>query len=124
MNLWEETIYCLELNGKTWDDVEAIGCGAFQIIKENFEIVAKVTEYDGDYGSQRIAQNLIILGDDWWICQGECDGAEWWEFNIKPDEIMDKPMRFVKYLDANKANLTGWKTLGEINNIPKEDKAC
>lgn len=45
-NLWEETIEFLEENGKTFDDVLYIQGEDFKVTKENFEIVAKKTDYD------------------------------------------------------------------------------
>lgn len=51
MNLWEETIEKLQRNGYTFDDVIAIYGEDFQITKENFEEVAKETDYYDGFGA-------------------------------------------------------------------------
>ena len=52
INLWEETIEVLEKYNKTWKDVQSIYGEDFQITKDNFEKVAKETDYDNGYGGQ------------------------------------------------------------------------
>ncbi len=110
-NLWEETIELLKENGKTFDDVLFIQGIDFKITKENFESVAKKTDYDSGFGAQRVATDLVLVGDDWWIERAEYDGSEWWEYKSIPMEI-DK-VEHIYHL-ANGM----WDTLKELN----EDK--
>lgn len=110
-NLWEETIYVLKENGKTFEDVLFIQGQDFKVTKENFEIVAKKTNYDSGFGAQRVATDLVLVGDDWWIERAEYDGSEWWEYKSIPTE-KDKVVPIL-HLDKGM-----WDTLKELN----EDK--
>ena len=84
-NLWEETIGVLKNHSIEWDEVdEIILDGDCVISKENFEEVARKTNYDSGYGSAEILSNLKIIGWDWWLERGEYDGAEWWELKTMP----------------------------------------
>ena len=110
VNLWKETIETLENNGKTWEDVQLIFGEDFQITKENFEIVAKKTEYDSGYGSQKIASDLVIMGTGFVMNREEYDGAEWWNFI---------PTGFNIQREFKKVTALGggfWNTLKEINS--------
>lgn len=91
-NLYVETLYILKEYGKTIDDIKFIGIIAYtngkanyyQInIKDFFEIAKKIYYYAG-YGGAEINQNLIIVGDYWWLEREEYDGSEWWEFRTMP----------------------------------------
>ncbi len=64
-NLWKETIEKLESNGKAFEDVIAIYGDDFLITKENFEEVARKTDYYAGYGRQEIASDLKILLTDY-----------------------------------------------------------
>lgn len=84
-NLWEETINKLESYSLTWDDVdEVILEGDCVIRKENFEEVARRTNYDNGFGLAEIPSNLKILGWNWWLERAEYDGSEWWELKTMP----------------------------------------
>lgn len=85
-NLWEETIEFLKKKDKTFEDVLFIQGEDFKVTKENFEIVAKKTDYDSDFGAQHVATDLVLVGDGWWIERCEYDGSEWWEFKTIPTE--------------------------------------
>lgn len=110
-NLWEETIEFLKENDKTFDDVLFIQGEDFKVTKENFEIVAKKTNYDSGFGAQRVATDLVLIGDGWWIERCEYDGSEWWEFKTIPTE-KDK-VELIYHLGNGM-----WDTLKELN----EDK--
>lgn len=84
-NLWDETIEFLEHHKLTWDDVQYIAGGTFQITKENFEEVARKTDYDAGYGSAEVAHDLMLVGSNWWLVRAEYDGSEWWQFLQQPD---------------------------------------
>ena len=84
INLWEETIRVLDLHRKSWGDVSFV-CGYdFEITKENFEEIAKNTNYDPSFGRQNIASDIKIVGDNWWLERSEYDGAESWEYKTIP----------------------------------------
>ena len=85
-NLLEETLTVMEEAGVTPDDVRWVGARTFGHTDwANFAEVAKDTEYDPGYGSQEIADDLTIVGDDWWMTRSEYDGGEWWCFHRKPE---------------------------------------
>lgn len=84
-NLWEETINKLENYSIKWDEVDAVILeGDCVISKENFEEVARRTNYDSGFGLTEIPPNLKILGWNWWLERAEYDGAEWWELKTMP----------------------------------------
>ena len=83
LNLLKETLDELKDNGKLLDDVLWIGSSDGYITKELFLKLADVN-YDSGYGGQEVAQDLLIVGEDWWLERGECDGCEWWEFKSTP----------------------------------------
>lgn len=110
-NLWEETIEFLKENDKTFEDVLFIQGEDFKVTKENFEIVAKKTDYDSGFGAQRVATDLVLVGDGWWIERAEYDGSEWWKFKTIPTE-KDK-VEHIYHLGNGM-----WDTLKDLN----EDK--
>lgn len=85
MNLWEETIDKLQRSGYTFNNVIAIYGEDFLITKENFEEVAKKTDYYDGYGAQKVAKDLTILGTNFIMKREEYDGSEWWELIWIPD---------------------------------------
>lgn len=87
-NLLQETTGTLRSYNKTWDDVLWIGGSEFTIGIEDFKRLAN-REYDDGYGSAEVAQDLKIVGKDWWLKRSEYDGSEWWDYMtlpIKPSE--------------------------------------
>lgn len=89
INFLEETINYLEKFGKTLDDIVWFGGDDFQISREQFVELANI-EYDSGYGHQEIAEDLVLVGKDFWLERHEYDGSEWWEFKElppKPSEI-------------------------------------
>lgn len=88
-NLWEETLRELATYGKTFKDVKYIQGSDFAITKENFEQVAKKSEYYSGFGTAKVAEDLVIVGDDWWLERHEYDGSEWWEYkDVKLDAVI------------------------------------
>ena len=123
-NLWEETNRALKAKGKSFDDVVAICGNDFQITKENFEKYSKI-EYDNGYGSPQVAEDLLIIGDDFWIERHEYDGAEWWEFKDMPN-YKDLPFKQITALTIEQAQENGvdcdcgWETLANLQtHTPK-----
>ena len=83
MNLWIETIDELDKHGKTFEDVLAVCGNEFRITKGDFKKYAN-TEYDSGYGAPEVAEDLLVIGADFWLERHEYDGAEWWEFKQMP----------------------------------------
>lgn len=107
-NLWEETIEFLEENGKTFEDVLFIQGKDFKVTKENFEIVAKKTDYDSGFGAQHVATDLVLVGDGWWIERCEYDGSEWFEFKTIPEKKEETK-------NITKLGVGMWDTIKEMN---------
>ena len=107
-NLWEETLRELGTYGKTFKDVKYIQGSDFGITKENFEQVAKKSDYDSGFGGAEVAEDLVIVGDSWWLERHEYDGSEWWEYKEKPKQINE--VREVGYLARGM-----WDTLAKQN---------
>ncbi|MFH6657111.1 hypothetical protein [Streptococcus suis] len=111
-NLWEETIEVLKEHGKTFDGVRFIQGNDFKITKENFEKVAKKTNYDSGYGSANVATDLVVVGKNWWLERGEYDGAEWWNYKESPKQVNE--VREIQQLSGRL-----WPTLEELNSCKK-----
>lgn len=116
MNLLQETLSALEYHHLTPDDVIWVGDyrGHHAITWPEFITVGDV-EYDNGYGSQKIASDLVVVGNGWWLERSEYDGAEGWEFKQQP---VLQP--FAKEFDrvCNVCSLghitTSWEILDEI----------
>lgn len=128
MNLKEETLEVLHNNGKHKEDVKYV-CGEdFQISLEQFWKLAD-TEYNSSYGAPEIAQDLMLIGDDFWMERGEYDGFEWWDFHTMPDTT-GLPIREITALSVRQYNAIykpeygkiGWETLSELNE--EEEEKC
>ncbi|HEM2578464.1 TPA: hypothetical protein U0432_001278 [Streptococcus suis] len=113
-NLWEETICKLSEYNKTFDGVRYIQGQDFKITKENFERVAKKTEYYAGFGSAKVAEDLVLVGKGWWLERHEYDGAESWHYKEAPKQVNE--LREVKRLAGGM-----WSTLSEINDPDMED---
>ncbi|CYZ86348.1 hypothetical protein [Streptococcus suis] len=111
-NLWEETIEVLKEHGKTFDGVRFIQGNDFKITKENFENVAKKTNYDSGYGSANVATDLVVVGKNWWLERGEYDGAEWWDYKESPKQVNE--VREISQLSGRL-----WPTLEDLNRCKK-----
>lgn len=108
-NLWEETINILKEHDKTFEGVRFIQGRDFKITKENFEKVAKKTNYDSGYGSANVATDLVVVGNNWWLERGEYDGAEWWDYKESPKQVNE--VREISQLSGRL-----WPTLEELNS--------
>jgi hypothetical protein len=108
INLFQETCDAFDINGVKWEDVIWIGGNDFEIPLRDFIRLAKETNYDNDYGKQRIASDLTIITTSGRFVRGEYDGLEWWNF------IKNK-LPYRKYYDVTSlVSNTGWETLSEI----------
>ena len=111
-NLYDETVEILELHDKTIADIEYIGSSRTKINTNKALELMKKTIYDSGYGSQEIADNLMIKGNGFIMTRGENDGSEWWDY-IQPDMPLPQVERDVKSFEAN----IGWESLEEINDL-------
>lgn len=107
-NLWEETMRMLVAHGKTFENVEYVQGSNFGITKENFEKVAKKSKYYSGFGAAEVAEDLVVVGDNWWLERHEYDGNEWWEYKEKPKQINE-----VKEVSCLADGV--WNTLAELN---------
>lgn len=107
MNLLEETLDTLKENGKKVEDISWIGSRDGKTIIEVDTFLLKASfEYDDDYGSQIIPQDLVIVGNNWWLDRREYDGSEWWAYNELPKLQEDVKVIY-------KINTGMWCNLGE-----------
>lgn len=115
-NLLKETIRILEINNKIQKEVRWVGSkdGSFSISFSEFKKIAD-TEYNSGYGSQEIADDLVVVGDDWWLERYEYDGSECWDFKIIPKQKKET-IKFKQI--TTKENC--WVDLKEINNYGKK----
>lgn len=82
-NLLKETIEALGTYGKTIFDIEWIGTRDVIIPIEDFAKLAN-TVYDDSYGQQVVKNDLVVVGNGWWLERAEYDGSEWWEYKTSP----------------------------------------
>jgi hypothetical protein len=82
-NLLQETLKDLAEHGKTPADVLWVGNSEIKTDWANFAEIADI-KYDNGYGGAEIAQDLKIVGADFWLERHEYDGSEWWEFKTLP----------------------------------------
>lgn len=111
MNLLEETIAVLAEYNLSLDDIARVQGYDFEIPVENFIEVAKNTNYDDGFGSAKIAQDLLVIGNGWWLERGEYDGSEWWEFK-QPY----KPIERTRAVTSLGDDSIMWNSLKEIND--------
>lgn len=79
MNLLKETELILKEYGKTLDDITFVQGAEFGISVDKFMELADA-EYDlGCDPLPRVAKDLIVGGDGWWL-ERHYDGSEWWEY--------------------------------------------
>ena len=120
-NLMKQTLEILEENSKKESDVKWVGTTTHKTTWENFKTNAD-TEYDSGFGSPKVAQDLIIVGDNWWLERGEYDGSEWWEYKELPKE----PLEYINLIaltvdQSEKLGFDyigcGWENLRAINGV-------
>ena len=88
-NLLKETEEKLTEYGKSWKDVRYVS--VYDISEQKSRAIsisvfkqAINRNYDDGYGCALVNKSLVVVGDDWWLERHEYDGAEWWEYKIKP----------------------------------------
>lgn len=113
-NLLEETLSVLSRNGKTESDVLWAGSMEIKLSWDNFAKLADV-EYDAGFGTQEVATDLIVVGDDWWLERIEYNGSEWWSFKTKIKE----PIEFIEVFSL--ISSSGFETLVQFNTPYSDD---
>jgi len=81
MNLLQETIDALKLNGKTAEDVLWVSCYGRERISfgwTEFSFLAD-ENYNEGFGMTEVNTTLQIVGKDWWLEREEYDGSGWLE---------------------------------------------
>ena len=119
INLLKETLSVLKSNNKSEQDVLWVGTTDVKTTWEEFKKIAN-TYYDDGFGSQKVAYDLIIVGNNWWLERTEYDGSESWSYK----EIPITPIKNVKLraLTVEQGQLfnedlsCGWLNLEDINN--------
>jgi len=128
VNLLEETLEVLKKYGKSPKDVKWVGSkdGKYAITWSEFKKIADVI-YDNGCGSQEVAKDLVVVGEDWWLERCECDGSEWWEFKTLPVR-QPEAIKFTKVLiisfarNLDEINQLTMTTLEKIDKVEKELK--
>ena len=111
-SLFDETVTILESHDKTISDIEYIGSSETKINTNKALELMKKTNYHSGYGSQKIAQNLMIKGNGFIMTRGEYDGSEWWDY-MQTEPSLPQVDTDVKSFEAN----IGWESLEEINGL-------
>ena len=88
MNLKDETIEVLTEHDKKITDIAWIGSNDGYIPISEFFIKANV-RYDSGFGGQEVADDLVIVGNDFYMTRGEYDGSEWWDYHSM--DMFQKP---------------------------------
>jgi len=87
--LLQETIDCIQWNGKKIEDVLFIKDYTWYNTFNYFIENANET-YDDWYWSQEVNGALMIVWKDFWLERHEYDGSEWWEFKEQPKQPKNK----------------------------------
>lgn len=83
MNLLCETREILRKHGHDFSDILWVGTSTYIILTEDFIDLANV-DYDNGFGCTNVNENLVVVGDGWWLERAEYDGSEWWEYKTPP----------------------------------------
>ena len=112
-NLLAETLAVMKSHGRTPADVKWAGDGVEWIFDwETFAKSANDIEYDNRSCVQEIAEDLLVVGKDWWLERSEYNGTEHWVYKSFP--IVPQDVKFRKGHVVLRSD-TGWKTLAELN---------
>jgi hypothetical protein len=70
MNLLNETLEKLKDYGKTPKDILWVGSPEFGWFSwDEFTQIADL-EYDDGFGASEVAEDLVVVGNDWWLERG------------------------------------------------------
>ena len=99
-NLLEETIQEINNSNHSISDIDWIGGSKCYIDVQDFINMAAQTYYDAGYGSQEVAEDLVIVfKDNTWLERAGYDGSEWWRYQAVPQKPLKKitPKRLSNY---------------------------
>ena len=130
-NLLQETIEVLNNHNRTLNDVICV-CDIHKdwdrdrqeyidvsgrISVEDFKKIAN-RKYDSGYGRAEVNENLLIIGDDFWLERREYDGSEWWEYQEFPDyKNIPEGKITIFYNDKTKEDELREKELAELERL-------
>lgn len=118
-NLKTETIKILKKYNKLPSDIKWVGCRSFKIPINKFWKLAD-RMYDAGYGHAEVAEDLLVVGDNWWLERHEYDGSEWWEYKELPqvpEKVFSIPTLFpVEDIDY------GYMFLSDFNKAERWNK--
>ena len=123
-NLLQETIHELKLNEKTPEDVEWVGNDVFKCTWENFAKVANM-EYDDERGNCQIADDLIVVGKDFWLERDNDGRIYYWNFIPIPTSTGQyTELKAVNAPQAKENGLDVWwgeTLLNRLNGVEKRE---
>src|SRR5512141_1738040 len=115
-NLLSETLEAIAPHGPS--DVRWVGTELVKFSWDEFAALADV-ECDAGFGSSKVAQDLLVVGDGWWLERHEYDGSEWWEKKACPVEPQRSMKPVALTVDQAKKNgiecSCGWENLEDLN---------
>lgn len=84
MTLLTETEQALRRRNKEPGDVRWVGGAQYWFSWDEFaRLAAEIGDDEGD-GQTIIAEDLVIVGEAWWLQRGADGGSEWWQFRTAP----------------------------------------
>lgn len=117
-NLLKETQSYLSAFDKSLDDILWVGTKEYQITVSTFLELADF-DYDSSHSAGDIADDLIIVGDGWYIERINYRGETEW--NIEKTLTKPKEIREVKSLSASQSRklfnceINSYSSLSELN---------
>jgi arylsulfatase A-like enzyme len=85
--LYKNILDFLKDEGKSENDILWVGTenGELAMPWSDFVPMAKdITIYDSSHGDREIPENLVIVGNDWFLELHRDEYMEWWEFKTMP----------------------------------------
>jgi hypothetical protein len=124
-NLLKKTKELMSTHNKTPQDVLWVGCETFRSTWDNFAEIADATDCDNVFRCTQVAQNLVVVGKDWWLERQEYDGSEGWRYKTTPkmpdEEKSIKALTIGQGHEIGSVLSYGWETLEEINGYKAEE---
>lgn len=99
VNLLEKATEVLHKNDRRWEDVRSLQDLDGEYALFGLDAIQHVLDvcHESGYGTQEIANDLVIVGDGWWMDRRCYDGAEWWAFNEQP-KIARADAKVIRYV--------------------------
>lgn len=119
-NFLQETVTILDFYKKSPIDVEWVGNTDFYFTWDEFAAVANI-EYNSGFGGAEAAEDLKVVGKDFWLERHEYDGSEWWEYKEHPV----KPAKHIipKAVVESQRIGGGWSNdFNALNGLEKENE--